>query len=84
MVDLAELRFSELDHNNRILFVTIYIDVMFQLYIVDLRQAELKNKHNEKTLLKKCLVKAHGMAIVLSIGLLCYSKLNRFTGICFC
>lgn len=42
MVDLAKLGFSELDHNNRILFVTIYSDVMIQLYIADFRQAELK------------------------------------------
>lgn len=87
-----KLRFSELEHNNRILFATIYSEVIFQFYVADLCQTKLKDKEAassgleafqsmvKKTLKNSCLVKIQGMAIDLAIYLHYYSKWYPSTG----
>lgn len=50
MSDFLKPKFSELDHNDQILLITIYDEVMFQLYVVDLHQAKLKDKEAASSL----------------------------------
>lgn len=87
-----KLRFSQLEHNNRILFATIYSEVICQFYVADLCQTKLKDKEAassgleafqsmvKKTLRNSCLVKIQGMAIDLAIYMHYYSKWYPSTG----
>lgn len=45
--DFLKLRF---EHNNRVLFITIYSEVIIQLYVADFHQTKLKDKEAASSL----------------------------------